>query len=146
MSVCSFLYLLTLVRFAYLCHMISKELVFFPFLYIKLVRFAYLCHMISEELRLVFFAFLYIKLFDLGVEVASNNRSVVTYQKIFFSNSHFGAAALSALMVLLCCSFASASFTFRNPLSLSVDRSNSKIYSICRFLLIATPSSRLFQT
>ena len=33
-----------------------------------IVRFAYLCHMIGEEL--VFFSFLYIKLFELGVEVA----------------------------------------------------------------------------
>jgi len=43
--------------------------------------------------------------------------------------------------MLLCCSFASASLTFRNPSSLSVDRSNSNIYTICRALLplIATP-------
>jgi len=37
-----------------------------------IVRFAYLCHMIGEEL--VFCSFLYIKLFELGVEVALNNR------------------------------------------------------------------------
>jgi len=43
-------------------------------------------------------------------------------------------------MMLLCCSFASASFTSRNPSSLSVDRLNSKIYTICRSSLIATPS------
>ena len=36
-----------------------------------IVRFAYLCHMISEEL--VFFSFLCIKLFELGVEVALNH-------------------------------------------------------------------------
>jgi len=36
-----------------------------------IVRFAYLCHMIGEEL--VFFSFLYIKLFELGVEVALNH-------------------------------------------------------------------------
>jgi len=41
-----------------------------------IVRFAYLCHMIGEEF--VVFSFLYIKLFDLGVEVAFNNRSAVT--------------------------------------------------------------------
>ena len=35
-----------------------------------IVRFAYLCHMIGEEL--VFFSFLYIKLFELGVEVGLN--------------------------------------------------------------------------
>ena len=44
-----------------------------------IVRFAYLCHMIGEEL--VFFSFLYIKLFELGVEVAFNHRSVVTHHK-----------------------------------------------------------------
>jgi len=36
-----------------------------------IVRFAYLCHMIGEEL--VFFSFWYIKLFELGVEVAFNH-------------------------------------------------------------------------
>jgi len=41
-------------------------------------------------------------------------------------------------MVLLCCSFASASFTSRNPSSLSVDHLNSKIYTIFRASLIAT--------
>jgi len=45
-----------------------------------IVRFAYLCHMIGEEL--VFFSFLYIKLFELGVEVALNNRSAVTHHKV----------------------------------------------------------------
>jgi len=35
-----------------------------------IVRFAYLCHMVGEEL--VIFSFLYIKLFELGVEVAFN--------------------------------------------------------------------------
>ena len=42
--------------------------------------------------------------------------------------THSGAAALSAPMILLCCSFASASFASRNPSSLSVDRLHSKIY------------------
>jgi len=36
--------------------------------------------MIGEEL--VFFSFLYIKLFELGVEVAFNNRSAVTHHKV----------------------------------------------------------------
>jgi len=45
-----------------------------------IVRFAYLCHMIGEEL--VFFSFLYIKLFELGVEVAPNHRSAVTHHKV----------------------------------------------------------------
>jgi len=38
------------------------------------------------------------------------------------SDSHFGASALSAPMILLFCSFVSASFTSRNPSSLSVAR------------------------
>jgi len=50
--------------------------------------------------------------------------------KLIGSNSNFGAAALSARMTLVCYSFASASFTYRNLSSLSVDRSNSKIYTI----------------
>jgi len=108
-----------------------------------IMRFSYLCHMIGEEL--VFFSFLYIKLFELGVEFAFNNRSAVTHHKLIFSNFHFGAAALSAPMMLLCCSFASASFTSRNPSSLSVDSLNSKICTICRASLIATPSGRLSQ-
>jgi len=45
-----------------------------------IVRFAYLCHMIGEEL--VFFSFLYIKLFELDVEVAFNNQSAVTHHKV----------------------------------------------------------------
>jgi len=32
--------------------------------------------------KLVFFSFLYIKLFELGVEVAFNNRSAVTHHKV----------------------------------------------------------------
>ena len=43
-----------------------------------IMRFAYLCHMIGEEL--VFFPFLYIKLLELGVEVAFNHRSAVTHK------------------------------------------------------------------
>jgi len=46
--------------------------------------------------------------------------------KLICSNSHSGAATLSALMMLLRFSFASASFTSRNPSSLSVDRLNLK--------------------
>ena len=44
-----------------------------------IVRFAYLCHMIGEEL--VFFSFLYIDLFELGVEVALNHCSAVSNHK-----------------------------------------------------------------
>jgi len=48
-------------------------------------------------------------------------------------------------MILLCCSFASASFTSRNQSPLSVDRLNSKIHTICRASLNAPPSGRLPQ-
>jgi len=48
-------------------------------------------------------------------------------------------------MILLCCSFASASFTSRNHSPLSVDRLNSKIYTICRASLNAPLSGRLPQ-
>ena len=58
--------------------------------------------------------------------------------KLICSNSHFGAAFLSATMMLLWCSFASASHTSRDPSSLSVDRWNSKIYTICAASSIAT--------
>ena len=40
-----------------------------------IVRFACLCHVIGKEL--VFFSFLYMKLFELGVVVAFNDRSAV---------------------------------------------------------------------
>ena len=49
------------------------------------------------------------------------------------------------MMIFLCCSFASASYTSRNPSSLSVDRLNSKKYQIFKTSLIATPSGRLPQ-
>jgi len=45
-----------------------------------IVHFAYLCHMIGEVL--VCFSFLYINPFELGVEVALNNRSTVTHYKV----------------------------------------------------------------
>ena len=61
------------------------------------------------------------------------------------SNSHVGAGALNTPMMLSCCSFASASFTSRNPSCLSVDCLNSNLYTIYRALLIATPSGRLPQ-
>jgi len=117
-----------------------------------IVRFAYLCHMIGVEF--VFLSFLYIKLFELGVEVAFRTTDPrIPTTKLVCSNFHLGAAAsccaqssaLSAPIMLLCCSFASAFLTSRNSSSLSVDRLNSKIYTICRALLIATPPDRLPQ-
>jgi len=86
-----------------------------------IVTFAKLCHMISEDF--VFLSFLYIKLFALFVEVAFNNRPAVTHHKVNLLK--FRAAAQSAPIMLLCWSFASASFTW-NPLSLSM----SSVYVI----------------
>jgi len=40
-------------------------------------------------------------------------------------------------MILLCCSFAPSFFTFRKPLSVSVNSWNSKTYTISRALLVA---------
>ena len=99
--------------------------------------------------ELVFFSFLYIKLFELCANVAFYNRSAELTTKLICSNSHFGAAALSAPMMLLCCSLTSASFTPRNPSSLSVDRLNSKIHTICRASLrphpVACPRNDLWR-
>ena len=77
-----------------------------------IVRFAYLCHIVGRGEEFVFLSFLYTKLSELGVEVAFNNRSAVTHHKVNLLNSHFRVAALSAPMMLLCCSVASASFSF----------------------------------
>ena len=84
-----------------------------------IVRFAYLHHMIGE--KFAFLSSLYFKLFELGVEVAFDNRSAVTYNKSNLLKFLLGAAALSAPMMLLCSSFALASFTSRIPSSLSID-------------------------
>jgi len=92
--------------------------------------------------ELVFFSILYTKLFELGVEVAFNNRSAVTHHKVSVPKFPLWS---SAPMMLLCCSFASAFSTSRNHLSLSVDRLDYEIYTICISSLIATPSSRLPQ-
>jgi len=48
----------------------------------SIVRFAYLCHVISEELVFKIFPFMQIKLLELGVEIAFNNRSTVTTRLI----------------------------------------------------------------
>jgi len=71
-----------------------------------IVRFAYLCHMIGKDYGFV--SFLYIKLFELGLELAFNNRPRLPTTKSICSNFHFGAPALSAPMKLLCYSFAFA--------------------------------------
>jgi len=69
-----------------------------------IVRFAYLCHMIGGEL--VFFSFLRIKLFELGVQVAFNNRSAVTHHKVkllrFPLRSSSSERTNHALVLLIC--------------------------------------------
>jgi len=72
-----------------------------------IVRFAYLFQMISEEL--VFFPFLYIKLFELGVEVALNNRSAGTHHKVnllkFLLRSGSSERTEDAFVLLICFCF-----------------------------------------
>jgi len=92
-----------------------------------ILRFTYLCHVIGEGL--VFFSFLYIRLFELGVEIALNYWSLATHNKVNlpkFTLRNSNSVTLSAHMMLFCCSLASASLTSRIPLSLAVDRLNSK--------------------
>jgi len=66
-------------------------------------------------------------------------------KKLICSNVHSGAAALSASMMLLCCSLASSSFTPRKSLFLSDDRLKSRTYSVRWFLLITMLSGFRFQ-
>ena len=66
------------------------------------------------------------KLLDLVHKSLSTTDSRLPTTKFICSNSNFGAAALSAPMMLLCYSVASASFTSRYPWSLCVERLNSK--------------------
>ena len=110
-----------------------------------IVRFAYLCHLIGEDV--VFLSFLYINQFELGVEVLFKTDPWLPTTQVICSKSHFGPAAQNALMMSLCCSFASASFISKEPFSQSVDCLKSKIFTICcgRSSLIATPSGRLPQ-
>jgi len=63
--------------------------------------------MISEEF--VFFSFLYIKLFELGVEVALNNRSTVTHHKVDLLKFPLRSSSLErtddAFVLLICFCF-----------------------------------------
>ena len=77
------------------------------------------------------------------VKSLSTTDPLLPTTKLICSNFHFEAAALSAPIMLLCCSFASAFSTSRNPTSLFVDRLNPNIYTIYRASLIATQSGRL---
>ena len=77
-----------------------------------------------------FFLLVYQVFLSLVSKSLSNTDPQLPTTKLICSNSHFGAVTLSAPMMLLRYSFASASFTPTNPSSLSVDRLNSKIYTI----------------
>jgi len=82
-SVCSCLYLLTRAHCAWCFLSITLWLASHLLAPAEghnhsIVRFAYLCHVISEELV----PFMQIKLLELGVEIAFNNRSTVTTRLI----------------------------------------------------------------
>jgi len=104
---------------------------------------------VSHDLQRVCLSFLLAhNLFELGVvklPCTTDLRLLAT--KMICSKIYVEAAALSAPMIFLYCSFApqAASFTFKNPLSLYVDNLNVKLHTIRRDSLIATPSSRLSQ-
>ena len=72
-----------------------------------IVRFACLCHMIGQEID--FLSFLYNKLFELGVEVAFNNRSAVTHHKVnllkFPLRSSSSERTDDAFVLLICFCF-----------------------------------------
>jgi len=98
-----------------------------------------------DRQKFFFLSFSYIKPFELGVEVASNNRSTVTNHEVYLLTFELRSRCserINDAFVLLICFAPSSS---RNPLSLSADRLNSQIYTICRALLIVTPSGRLPQ-
>ena len=93
------------------------------------MRFAYALHM--RQHNFVPFPCLYIELFELVIEVIFHSVTAprLPATKLICSNVHSGVAALSAPMMLLCCSLASSSFTLRKSLFLSDDRLNSRMYS-----------------
>ena len=71
-----------------------------------------------DRQRACLFFLLVHQLFELGLQVAFNNRSAVTHHKVLIRvcpNFYFRAAALSAPMMLLCCSFAPACFPLGTP-------------------------------
>jgi len=72
-----------------------------------IVRFAYLCHIIGKEL--VSFALLYMKLFELGVEVALNRQSTITQHKVNLLKFPLWSSSFErtddAFMMLICLCF-----------------------------------------
>ena len=72
-----------------------------------IVRSAYLCHMISEES--IILPFLYIKLFELGVEIAFNDGPAVSHNKFnlfkFLLQSSCAERTDDAFVLLICFCF-----------------------------------------
>ena len=98
--------------------------------------------------NLVPFPCLYMKPFELVTEIIFHYCTTPpcgSATKCICSNVHSGAAALSAWMMLLCCSLASSSFTLRKSSFLSNDHLNSRMYTVRWFLLITMPLGLRFQ-
>ena len=94
------------------------------------MHFAYVLHMCQQNF--VPFPCLYSGLVELVTEVIFHYCTTPPCHKIDLFKRPFkaGAAALSASMMLLCCSLASSSFTLKKSLFLSDDRLNSRMYSV----------------
>jgi len=116
--------------YMYICICIYIYIFIYVYIYVYMYMYIYIHIYICIYIYTYLYTFTYIQL---------------PTTKSICSNFHFVAAALSAPMMLLCSSFASATFTYRNPSSLCVESLNSKMYTICRALLIATSSGRLPQ-
>ena len=88
--------------------------------------FPYALHIRRQHLVLV--SCLYTEPFELVLKSSSATRLPAT--KLFCSNVHSGAAALSASMMLLCFSLASSSFTLKKSAILSDNRLYSRMYHV----------------
>jgi len=113
-------------------------------------KIALLCHALSYALHmrrqnLVLFLCLYIEPFELVIEIIFHYCTTPPCLKINLLKVHSGAFALSASMMLLCCSLASSSFALRKFSFLSDDRLNSRMHSVWWFLVITVPSGLRFQ-
>ena len=102
------------------------------------MRFAYALHVHRQNLAIL--SCLHTEPFELDTEMAPR----LPPTKSICSNVHSGAAALSASMMLLCCSLASSSFTPRKSSFLSDDRLNSTMYGVQYFLSITIRFQKQF--
>ena len=103
------------------------------------MRFAYALHMRRQNI--VLFPCLYSEPFELVIQIIFHYCNTPPCLKINLLKVHSRAFALSASMMLLCCSLASSSFTHRKISFLSDDRLNSRMHS----LVITVPSGLRFQ-